>query len=64
MLTKEEVLDIIAYCDENGVKREDRLKELGISRWAYYASRRRYVKEEAEYAARPGVKPWNLPDPD
>lgn len=48
MLSKEEVLDIIAYCKENNVNRKDRLSELGIGEWSFYEARRRYLKEEAE----------------
>lgn len=48
MLSKEEVLDIIAYCKENNVNRKDRLIELGLSEWSFYEARRRYLKEESE----------------
>lgn len=48
MLSKEEVLDIIAYCKENNVNRKDRLAELGIGEWSFYEARRRYLKEEIE----------------
>lgn len=48
MLSKEEVLEIISYCDENGINRKDRLEELGIGEWLFYSSRRRYLRQEAE----------------
>lgn len=48
MLSKEEVLDIIAYCKENNVRRKDRLTELGIRGWSFYEARRRYLNEETE----------------
>lgn len=31
MLSKEQVLEIISYCDTHGVQRKARLQELGIS---------------------------------
>ena len=48
MLSKEEVLEIIAYCDSNGVTRKSRLKELGIGEWAFYEAKRRYLQQESE----------------
>lgn len=48
MLSKEQVLDIIAYCDEHKINRKVRLKELGIGEWQFYTSRRRYLREELE----------------
>ena len=54
MLTKEEVLDIISYCNQNGVQRKDRLAQLGISAWMFYKSRRFYLKDESESGEKPG----------
>ena len=46
MLSKEEVLEIISYCDFHKVNRSDRLQELGISHWNFYKSRRHHLKAE------------------
>ena len=46
MLSKEQILEIISYCETNGVRRKDRLRELGISEWNFYKSRRRYLRQE------------------
>lgn len=46
MLSKEEVLDIISYCAENGISRKVRLKELGIPVWQFYYSRDRWLEKE------------------
>lgn len=48
MLSKEEVLDIIAYCKEHRIYRKDRLAQLGIGEWSFYEARRRYLKAESE----------------
>ena len=46
MLSKEQLLEIISYCETHGVRRKDRLRELGISEWDFYKSRRRYLRQE------------------
>lgn len=46
MLSKEQVLEIISYCDSNGVRRKDRLRELGLTEWNFYKSRRYYLRQE------------------
>lgn len=46
MLSKEQVLEIIAYCDNNRVQRKERLRELGITEWNFYKSRRQYLRQE------------------
>ena len=46
MLSKEEVLEIISYCDSHKINRSDRLQELGISPWNFYKSRRHHLKAE------------------
>ncbi len=48
MLSKEEVLDILAYCKEHGVNRKDRIRELGLTHWAFYKARRKYLEDEGE----------------
>ena len=51
-MTKEEVAQVIAYCDENKISYEQRLSELGISPWCFYDAKRRYApKEEGDNAA-------------
>ncbi|MDE6295340.1 MAG: hypothetical protein K2M03_04670 [Muribaculaceae bacterium] len=49
MLSKEEVLEIISYCDSHKINRSDRLQELGISHWNFYKSRRHHLKAEKSY---------------
>lgn len=39
-------IEIIAYCDNHGVQRKVRLRELGITEWDFYKSRRRYLCQE------------------
>lgn len=46
MLSKEQVLEIISYCESHGVSRKVRLQELGIREWDFYESRRRYIDQE------------------
>ena len=49
MMTKEEVAQVIAYCDENKISYKQRLSELGISPWNFYDAKRKYApKEEGE----------------
>ena len=45
MMTKEEVAQVIAYCDENKISYKQRLSELGISPWNFYDSKRKYQVE-------------------
>ena len=44
MLGKEEVLEIISYCDSHIIHRSDRLQELGICHWNFYISRHHHLK--------------------
>lgn len=46
MLNKEQILEIISYCDTHGVSRKRRLRELGISEWYFYESRKKYIQSE------------------
>lgn len=46
MMTKEEVLEIVAYCKEHEVSYKTRLKELGASEWSFYEAKRRYRMQE------------------
>ena len=48
-MTKEEVAQVIDYCDENKISCKQRLPELGISPWNFYDAKRKYApKEEGE----------------
>ena len=50
-MTKEEVAQVMAYCDENKISYKQRLSELGISPWNFYDAKRKYApKEEGENA--------------
>ena len=50
-MTKEEVAQVIANCDENKISYRQRLSELGISPWNFYDAKRKYApKEEGENA--------------
>ena len=52
MMTKEEVAQVIAYCDENKISYKQRLSELGISPWNFYDDKRKYApKKEGENVA-------------
>ena len=48
MMTKEEVAQVIAYCDENKISYKQRLSELGISPWNFYDAKRKYAPKEEE----------------
>ena len=48
-MTKEEVAQVIAYCDENKISYKQRLEELGVNPWSFYDAKRKYSpKEEGE----------------
>ena len=47
MLTREEIADIVQYHNEHGVTYKSRLKEIGISEWRFYESKRRYTEVQA-----------------
>lgn len=50
-MTKEEVADVVAYCEENKVSYKQRLAELGINAWNFYDAKRKYApKQEGENA--------------
>ena len=51
MMTKEEVAQVIAYCDENKISYKQRLSELGINPWSFYDAKRKYApKQEGDNA--------------
>ena len=45
-MTKEEVAQVIAYCDENKISYKQRLAELGINPWSFYDAKRKYAPKE------------------
>ena len=48
-MTKEDVAQVIAYCDENKISYKQRLSELGINPWNFYDAKRKYApKGEGE----------------
>ncbi len=47
-MSKEQVAEIMLYCQEHGISHKARLAELGHSAWSFYESRRRYAKEQEE----------------
>ena len=45
MMTKEEVAQVIAYCDENKISYKQRLAELRINPWSFYDAKRKYASK-------------------
>jgi len=45
-MTKEEVTEIISYCEEQKVSYKTRLQELDIPLWKFYDSKRKYIANE------------------
>ena len=51
MMTKEEVAQVIAYCDENKISYKQYLAELGVNPWSFYDAKRKYApKNDGENA--------------
>ena len=46
MMTREEVAEIMTYCQEHTVSHKDRLAELGIAPWRFYDAKSRYAKQQ------------------
>mgnify|MGYP004556296515 FL=1 len=46
MMTREEVAEIMTYCQEQTVSYKDRLAELGIAPWRFYDAKSRYAKQQ------------------
>lgn len=46
MLTKEEVTEIVLHCQSEHSTYTQRLKELGIPEWKFYASKSRHAKSQ------------------
>ena len=51
MITKEEVAQIITYCDENKISYKQRLSELGISAGSFYDAKRKYAPKQGDDTA-------------
>ena len=50
-MTKEEIAEIVSYCEEKKISYKQRLEELGINAWAFYDAKRRYApKHEGDNA--------------
>lgn len=45
-MTREQVAEIITYCNEKGITYKTRLAELGIAQWRFYEFKRRYAEEQ------------------
>ena len=45
-MTKEDVVQMVAYCDENNVSQKQRLEELGIPAWKFYDAKRKYAPKQ------------------
>lgn len=58
MLTQEEIADIVQYHNEHGVTYKSRLKEIGISEWRFYESKRRYAEVQAGERAVESFSSW------
>lgn len=50
-MTKEEVAQVLTYCEENNVSYKHRLSELGVNPWSFYDAKRKYApKQESDNA--------------
>lgn len=47
-MTREEVAEIMSYCQEHSVSYKSRLAELGIPGWKFFDSKARYAKDQTE----------------
>ena len=45
-MTKEEIAEVVAYCEENKVSYKQRLAELGINAWIFYDAKRKYAPKQ------------------
>ena len=51
MMTKEEVAEVVTYCEENKVCFRQRLEELGVPAWAFCDAKHKYAsKQEGDNA--------------
>ena len=58
MLTREEVAEIMTYCNTHRVNCKSRLSELGIPEWRFYESKRRYAEVQAGERAVESFSSW------
>lgn len=42
-MTKEEIAEIVSYCEEKKISYKQRLEELGIKAWEFYDAKRKYA---------------------
>lgn len=47
MMTREEVAEIISYCQTNQITYKTRLQEHGIPTWKFYDAKANYAEEES-----------------
>ena len=59
MMTKEEVAQIITYCDENKISHKQRLSELGISAGSFYDAKRKYAPKQGDDTAGEFLINWH-----
>lgn len=54
-MTKEEVAQVIAYCNENKVSYKHRLEEIRVTSWSFYDAKRKHSpKAEGDNAGNKG----------
>ncbi len=51
MVTKEEVAQIITYCDENKISYKQRLSELRMNPGSFYDAKRKYAPKQEDDTA-------------
>jgi len=52
-MTREQILEIVQYCQEHKVSYRQRLEDLGIPFWSFYKAKRKYRMQD-EAASGPG----------
>ena len=50
-MTKEEVAQVVAYCEEHKISYKRRLSELSIAPWTFYDAKRKYAPTQEEEGA-------------
>lgn len=56
MPSKQEVLEIMAYCKENESTYKSRLRELNIKPWRFFDAKRKYIECPEVIPAKVGIK--------
>lgn len=51
-MTKEEVTEVIDYCEANKISYKQRQKELGVSVWSFYDAKRKYAPTQEDKCSR------------